>query len=97
MSVDILELDANGEVLAELSLSAEFQDGDTFVYDTLVGQNKYDPDKLPQGLKMNMIAKDGDDKEIVQSWSISFQSTCNSFPVLQRLQSIGWVVMVSCV
>lgn len=98
-SVSVLELDRSLRVAAQTPYVADYRDGDSFTYSSIVA----DPatvatmteDSIPGGIQLDMVGINALEQPITNVWVILFDNNCGIFPVLEVGDQVGWTILVS--
>eukprot|EP00978_Attheya_sp_CCMP212_P044996 scaffold330459_cov33-Attheya_sp.AAC.1 len=94
-SIDILELDQGLSVLAQLTITGNFGDGDSFTYVSIAASPGSITNRTvdtPRAIQLNIVGVNILDEPIISVYIIVFTNDCSAFPVLVNGQSAGWTV-----
>jgi hypothetical protein len=95
---EILELNANNEVIQSGFYDQGYFDGATISYTSITGRPdalNLTVDQVPRGLQINIIGQNANEEDILNYWIVLFTNQCNAFPVFEIGDMIGWTVIVS--
>jgi hypothetical protein len=97
-TVSILELDRSLRVVAQSPYVADFRDGDSFTYTSIVADPEtvatLTEDTMPGGLQLDIVGINELEQPITNVWVILFDNNCGIFPVLEVVDQIGWTILV---
>jgi hypothetical protein len=97
LSVDILELDQDLQVLNQEASFVDFVDGDTFTYSSFtVNPDLVGPATVPKTLIVSLIGRNAAGQALSMQYLITYTNTCDAYPVLTVGENIGWTRFVSC-
>jgi len=84
--VDVLELGQMFEVLSQKNITGVSSDGDTFDYESIVGNSE----QLPKVIQLNIFGRNAEDQPVVNFFAISFTNYCDTYPTMIEGDSAGW-------
>jgi hypothetical protein len=95
--IQIVELNQRLQVLVQETISGEFQDGDSFEYESIVSTPGAieDTTDLPRAIQLNIIGTNAQNEAIINIYIITFTNNCGAYPAFENGASAGWTVLVS--
>lgn len=97
-TISVLEIDRQLRPLAQTPYTGTFSSGDTFSYTSIAGTPEgaasLTPESFPAGIQLDIVGVNRLEEPITNVWIILFDNNCNTFPVLQIGDTIGWTILV---
>jgi hypothetical protein len=95
-SIDIIELDADLELLTQSSQFGTFSDGDTITYTSISNvPSAINETVYPIAFQVSVIGNNAAGDTLFFAGLIVYVTECTVFPVILEGSSIGWVAFVS--
>jgi hypothetical protein len=97
--IQIVELDQNLEFIEEsqITITDTFVNGDTVTYESFIASDPGSllPSSIPAGLQLSVNGVNADGIELTNLWVVLFTNDCDSYPVIENGEQIGWTIFVS--
>lgn len=88
-SIQVIEFDTEGRVLAQFFSDDIYMDGNTFVYTT------YSDEQLVGGIQLSITGRNAYGDPITNLIAVSYTNECGVYPVFFVGDAIGWIIIVS--